>query len=118
MKLLDLIRTIEIVHSGHEIITIKINEKEYPLQKDHIQQKRNTIRSPLEEQDIEYIYFLPFELNIVDTHMWITKGLEYMIIWDYPSDELLILNFQELKEQDESYLVLKYGKILLEKIGE
>lgn len=116
MKLLDMIRNIKIVEIHHEHMSIKINEQEYHLKKDYTRQKRDGIRIPLEELNIEYAYILPFELNIFRKLLWITKELEYAIIWDYVSDELLILDIQELKEQDESYLLLRYGKVLLEKI--
>mgnify|MGYP001238707662 FL=1 len=111
MRLIDLIKKIKIPKFGYELMTIKLDEKEFLLKTDYTQYKRDSIRIPLEELNIEIIYHLPFELNLFNRSLWITKELEYMIIWDYHIDEISILDIKELKEQDISYLVLKYGKI-------
>lgn len=113
-----MIRNIKIIETHHEHMSIKINEQEYHLKKDYVQQKRDTIRIPLEELYIEDIYLLPFDLNISNNLVWITKELEYAIIWNYRRYELTILDIQELKEQNDSYLLLKYGKFLLEEVGD
>ena len=116
MKLLDMIKTIKLEEEDYAWIRIYIDSVYYLSMIDFVQHKKDSIRIPLEELNIKSIYQLPSFFNTANNILWITKELEYLIVYSNSSDNTIILNFQELKEQDESYLVLKYGKFLLGEI--
>ena len=111
-----MIKTIKTEEETPDIIRISIDSVYYLGLIDFVQNKRDSIRIPLEELNIKSIYQLPSFFNTAKNILWITKELDYLIVYFNSTDHTIILDIKELKELDESYLVLKYGKFLLEEI--
>lgn len=116
MRLIDVIKTIKTKKDSSNFIIIQSNLGTYYSRVDSTRNKIDSIRNPLEELNIEYIFPLPSFMFIEDIILWVTADCEYLILYSQSKDNTTILDSQELKEQDESYLVLKYGKFLLGEI--
>lgn len=116
MRLIDVIKTIKTKKDDSNFIIIQSRLGTYYSRVDYTRDKVDSIRIPLEELNIEYIFPLPSFMFMDDIILWVTEDCEYFILYSQSKDNTIILEYQELKEQDESYLVLKYGKFLLEEI--
>lgn len=117
MRLIDVIKTIKTKKDSSNFIIIQSSLLgTYFSRVDLTRNKKDSIRIPLEELNIEYIFPLPGFMFVDDIILWVTEDCEYFILYSQSKDNTTILDIQELKEQDESYLVLKYGKFLLEEI--
>ena len=67
------------------------------------------------EQDEEYIFRYIFDTGpIYSIGLGCNKITGYMLLTK--SIDPIVLDIQEILNEDESYIVLKYGKILLEEI--
>lgn len=120
MRLIDLIKTIETKKNDFNYIDIQCNGGTYLSRVDYTRNKRDSIRIPLEELNIDFIFPLPSFIFTEAILLWVTEDCKYLIIYEYSrsTTDTIILDIKELKEQDESYLLLKYGKLLLTELEE
>lgn len=123
MRLIDVIKAIEFpdvdlvdYFRSNKGISIPFKIKivnDYPSSIRELLFVRHKIRSQLVDV---------FENNIcvkipLNASCLLINSSKTIVGYDQGVNELFLFDIKEIKEQDESYLVLKYGKILLKEVG-
>lgn len=127
MKVIDFIKNIEIpevieIHPYTiDLITktVRVGNVDIFSTVDYTIDKISIIRDILSDYNIKTLYLVPtYKDNVLRYSItWISSDFKFVIIWG--GDCVIppiVFDVQKIRENDDSYSILEYGKILLEEM--
>lgn len=115
MILLDFIRyynTKKVVRDGYDVVEVFPHKFMFYL-------STNRLIPPIKDHFLTIEdEFISFTINTTPSCSYIVLGMNKKIGTMLINKQIKVLDIEEIREQDDSYLLLKYGKLLLEEVDD